>query len=159
MEEVFTRVPHTDTPAVYARTFGQGRVVYFPFDLDRTFWEVLSTDHGTVLRNAVAWAFNATQPVTVTGKGMLDVSLWQQNGSITVHMVNLTNPMMMKGPVRELIPSPPQRVTLRLPNGKRLKNFRLLVAGTQPASRAVNTTVTFDIPPIELHEVLALDLE
>ncbi|MES1262399.1 MAG: beta-galactosidase trimerization domain-containing protein, partial [Acidobacteriota bacterium] len=159
MEEVYTRVAHTDTPAVYARAFGQGRVVYFPFDIDRTFWEVLATDHGAVLRNAVAWASRDTQPVTVTGKGMLDVSLWQQKGSLTVHMVNLTNPMMMKGPVREMIPSPPQRVSLRLPKGKRLKSARLLVANTQPASRAVNTTLTFDIPPIELHEVLALDLE
>ena len=44
----------------------------------------------------------------VAGKGMIDVSLWQQKGSVTAHLVNLTNPMMMKGPVRELIPSPPQ---------------------------------------------------
>ena len=57
MEEVFARVPHTDTPGVFVREAGKGRVVYFPFDIDRTFWEVLSTDHGTVLKNAVAWAF------------------------------------------------------------------------------------------------------
>ena len=157
MEEVFTLVPHTDTPAVYAREFGKGRVAYFPFDLDRTFWEVLAPDHGLLLKNAVAWAHRGEQPVTVTGKGMLDVSLWQQKGSLTVHMVNLTNPMMMKGPVRELIPSPPQRVTLRLPPG--MKAARLLVSNTKPVARAVNTTVTFEIPPIELHEVLAIDLE
>ena len=52
-------MPHTDTPGVYAREFGKGRVVYFPFDIDRTFWEVLATDHGTVMKNAVSWAHNA----------------------------------------------------------------------------------------------------
>ena len=41
-------------PGVYAREEGKGRVVYFPFDIDRTFWEVLSGDHGMLLRNAVA---------------------------------------------------------------------------------------------------------
>ena len=46
MEEVFARVPHTDIPAVFLRKLGKGRVVYFPFDLDRTFWEVLASDHG-----------------------------------------------------------------------------------------------------------------
>ena len=37
---------------------GKGRVVYFPWDIDRTFWEVLAVDHGKLLRNAVDWAAN-----------------------------------------------------------------------------------------------------
>jgi hypothetical protein len=56
MEQVWPRIPRTDTPGVFARQVGRGRVVYFPFDLDRTFWETLSTDHLRVLQNAVAWA-------------------------------------------------------------------------------------------------------
>ncbi len=37
---------------------------------------------------------------------------------MTVHPVNLSNPMMMKGPLREFLPLPPQQVTVRLPEGK-----------------------------------------
>ena len=55
--------------------------------------------------------------MTVTGPGMLDVTVWRQKDSMTVHLVNLTNPMMMKGPLRELIPSPAQKVSVRLPHG------------------------------------------
>ncbi len=58
MEEVFPRVPKTDIPEVFVREVGRGRVVYFPWDIDRTFWEVLAPDHGKLLRNAVDWAVN-----------------------------------------------------------------------------------------------------
>src|SRR2546423_6117980 len=60
MEKVFPRVAKTDVPQVFLREFGAlnmasassgtarrfgGRVVYFPWDIDRTFWEVLDVDH------------------------------------------------------------------------------------------------------------------
>ena len=38
------------------------------------------------------------------------MTVWRQRASMTVHLVNLTNPMMMKGPLREVIPIGPQRV-------------------------------------------------
>jgi len=158
MEEVYTRAPHTDTPGVFLRTHGKGKVAYFPFDIDRTFWEVLASDHGTVMRNSVAWAHGGTQPLTVTGKGMFDVSLWAQKGSITAHLVNLTNPMMLKGPVRELIPSPPQRVRMAIPQGKKVKNVRLLTGPESVKYRVTGRAVEIDLGPIELHQVVAIDL-
>ena len=48
---------------------GRGRVVYFPWDIDRIFWEVLAVDHGTLLRNAVRWATNEEPPVAGHGPG------------------------------------------------------------------------------------------
>jgi len=158
MEEVFARVPHTDTPGVFLRDSGKGRVVYFPFDVDRTFWDVLSTDHGVLLKNAVAWAHRGAQPLTVTGKGMIDVSLWEQKGSITAHLVNLTNPMMMKGPLRELLPSPPQTARIAIPRGRRVGEVRFLVSNSRPRYRAANGAIEVEVPPIELHEAIAVSL-
>ena len=101
MEKVYARQPKTDIPQVFLRDPpGGGRVAYFPWDIDRTFWEILAPDHGKLLRNAVAWATNEEPPVGVTGPGLLDVTAWRQRNSVTVHLVNLTNPMMLKGPVR-----------------------------------------------------------
>jgi hypothetical protein len=117
MEEVFPRVSKTDTAEVYVREVGKGRVVYFPWDIDRTFWEILAVDHWKLLRNAVDWAANEPHPVTVTGLGILDVTAWRQKDSLTIHLVNLTNPMMLKGPLREFIPTPPQTVAIRMPGG------------------------------------------
>ena len=45
-----------------------------------------------LLRNAVIWALDEALPVMVEGPGMLDVTLWRQKHSLTVHLVNLTEP-------------------------------------------------------------------
>ena len=133
MEKVYPRQPRTDIAEVYLRELpGAGRVVYFPWDIDRIFWEVLAVDHGIAPANAVAWATNEEPPVPSPGRGVLDVTVWRQKGSMTVHLVNLTNPMMMKGPFRELIPIGEQRVRLRLPDGLSARAVRLLVAGKTP---------------------------
>ncbi len=158
MEQVFPRVPHTDIPGAYVREVGKGRVIYFPFDLDRTFWEVLSGDHARLLRNAVEWVHNEEQPLVVEGQGVMDVSLWMQKDSIAAHLVNLTNPMMMKGPVREIIPSPPQKVRIHVPAKHNVKKVHFLVSGKKASYRQSGGTISVDVPPIGLHEVIALDL-
>ncbi len=158
MEQVWPRVRRTDAPGVYARQIGRGRVVYFPFDLDRTFWEVLSEDHAKLLQNALKWAHNEEQPLTVTGRGVLDVSFWKQKNSVTAHLVNLTNPMMMKGPIREIIPLSQQQVRIRVPDQRRVSKAHLLVSGKTPVWRQTSGVVSLTVPSIDLHEVIALDL-
>jgi hypothetical protein len=92
---------------------------------------------------------------------MIDVTVWRQRESMTVHLVNLTNPMMMKGPLREPIPIGPLRARIRLPAGARASNVHLLTAGT-PArvqqSGSGNATLTVTVPSVEVHEVIAIDL-
>jgi len=158
MEHVYPRVPKTDIPEVFVSDFGKGRAVYFPWDIDRTFWEVLSTDHWKLLRNAVDWAANEPRPVTVAGPGALDVTIWRQKESLTVHLVNLTNPMMMKGPIREFIPTPAQDVSIRLPNGQKPKKVQLLVSGQTPRMQEANGSLNLTIASILDHEVIAVDL-
>jgi hypothetical protein len=158
MEEVFTQPAKTREPGVLLREIGRSRVVYFPADIDRTFWEVLDVDHAKLLRNAVLWATNEPAPVTVEGKGVLDTSVWGQKNSMTVHLVNLTNPMMMKGPLREVIPLPNQEVSILIPEGRRVSAVRLLVAGGSPHYRKDGASIRLTVPSIGVHEVIALDL-
>lgn len=157
MEMVWPRVTQTDIPQVYARQVGVGRVVYFPWDIDRAFWEVLNVDHGRLLINAVDWATNEERPVTVTGPGVLDVTVWQQRQSMTVHLVNLTNPMMMKGPVRELIPVGEQVVRLQVPEDRPIARVHLLRAGITPPVQHERGVITVRVPSVLEHEVVAVD--
>jgi hypothetical protein len=159
MEECFPRPGQTSEPGVFLRELGQGRVVYFPWDIDRTFWEVMNVDHAKLLRNAVLWATNEPPPVSVEGKGILDISLWEQKQSMTVHLVNLTNPMMMKGPVREIIPISSQKVRIRIPGGRRVTRVRLLMAANELAYGNEEGAITVEVPAIHVHEVIALDFE
>jgi hypothetical protein len=158
MEKVYPRVSKTDVAQVYVREFGPGRVVYFPWDIDRTFWEVLSVDHFKLLRNAVTWATNEEPCVTVAGPGVLDVTVWRQKTSLTVHLVNLANPMMMKGPVRELIPIGPHEVRVRLPEETRPRQVRLLAAEKSPRVHHSGGFLSVSVPSILDHEVVAIDL-
>jgi putative glycosyl hydrolase-like family 6 (GHL6) protein len=156
MEKVYPRQERTDIAQVFL-TDGPGRVCYFPWDIDRTFWEVLCVDHFQLLRNAVEWATNEPPVVAVNGPGVLDVTVWRQANSMTVHLVNLTNPMMMKGPVRELLPVGPLKVRLRVSDAK-VRNIRLLAARKAPQIARSGEHLTITVPSILDHEVIAIDL-
>ena len=115
-------------------------------------------DHGRLLRNPVAWTANEAPPVEVEGPGVLDVTIWRQRESVAVHLVNLTNPMMMKGPVREILPIGSQHVRVRMPRGLHPEQVRLLTAGTQPAFDVTDGVVSMTVPSIDVHEVIAIDI-
>jgi hypothetical protein len=158
MEKVYPRVPETNKAEVYLRDHGRGRVVFFPWDIDRVFWEVLSPDHLLLMRNAVHWATAEPPIVTVEGAGVLDVTLWRQKNSMALHLVNFTNPMMMKGPVRELIPVGRQQVRLQLPAGMVARKAHLLAGGKTVSFKKSGSSIELVVPEILDHEVVAIDL-
>jgi hypothetical protein len=159
MEEVYPRIPRANTPEVFLRQPNPtSRIIYFPGDLDRTFWEILTTDHATLLRNAITWALDEAPVATATGPGILDLTVWQQANSMTVHLVNLTNPMMLKPSYRELLPLGPQTITLRLPPGKTPRALKLLVSNQTPLStRTLPDTLTLQVDSILDFETIAID--
>ncbi len=158
MEHVYPLQPETDISELYLREMGAGRIAYIPWDMDRSFWEVMNTDHSQLLQNIIRWALNETPPVQVSGPGVMDVTVWRQEKSLTVHLVNFTNPMMMKGPIRELIPVTNQQVQWQLPPDTKVANVRLLVSKQTPDYDHSNGMLTLNIPEIQDHEVIAVDL-
>lgn len=158
MEEVYPRHPRTDIPGLYCRRYGKGRVVYIPWDLDRVFWEVLHPDHGRLLANAVRWVTNSPLPVTVSGPGVLDVTAWRSPSAITVHLVNLTNPMMMRGAFRELYPVGTQTVTVQIPEGIDVQGVRFLRYGQEADYHLSQGVLTVVVPQVIDHEVVAIDV-
>jgi len=158
MEEVYPRTVHTDIPEIYLHQFGAGRVVYFPWDIDRIFWEVLHPDHGKLLANAVHWANNESDILRVMGPGMLDVTIWQQpTGTVTIHLVNLTNPMTMRGTYREIIPIGAQNIVIKIQPDKNIRDVRLLSSGVEPEWNLHEGKLSITTNQIKVHEVVAIE--
>jgi len=157
MEDVYPRVADTNDRGIYLRETGKGRVVYIPGDLDRSFWQMMGIDHGKLLRNAIGWALNEEPLVTVDAPGVMDVTAWKQQNSMTVHLVNLTNPMMMKGPFRELIPVEAS-VSIKVPANKKVTGVKLLMAEQNPQYAISKGMLTLKVPKVIDHEIIALDL-
>jgi len=158
MEHVYPRKPETDIREVYLRELPKSRIAYIPWDIGRTFWEIMNVDHGRLLRNIISWTANEEPPVQVTGPGVLDVTVWRQKQSMTVHLVNLTNPMMMKGPFREFIRIGEQKLQVKIPQGTKIKKIHLLVGDKSPDYETRDDIVSLSVPSILDHEVVALDL-
>jgi hypothetical protein len=160
MEMVYPRQPRTDIAGVYLHQpdSTSGRVVYFPWDIDRTFWEVLCVDHFKLMRNAVQWATNEAPTVTTIGPGLLDITAWRNHDAIVIHLVNLTNPMAMKGPYREFIRVGEQTVKVRLPDAVLPRKIHLLVAGQTPRVHRHGQELVITVPSVLDHEVVAIGL-
>ena len=156
MEDVYPRNPETDMKELYLREIGKARIAYFPGDIDRTFWQIMSSDHGKIIRNTIMWALNEEPIVTVKGQGVIDVTAWRQEKSMTIHLVNLTNPMMMKGPFRELIPVDAD-IIIRIPVNSEVKGVKLLVRDESPQFITKAGQIILSVPQITDHEIVALD--
>jgi hypothetical protein len=157
MEDVYPRQPETNIRELYLRDTGKGRIAYFPGDIDRSFWQIMSADHGKLIRNSILWALNEEPIVDVKGQGVIDITVWRQAKSMTVHLVNLTNPMMMKGPFRELIPVDAQ-VRIRVPEDLKVNGVQLLMRDQKPQFEIKEGMVILDVPKITDHEIVALNL-
>ena len=94
--------------------------------------------------------------ISVKAPGVMDVTTWRQERSMTVHLVNLTNPMMMKGPFRELIPLDAE-VQIRIPANTKVTAVNLLLRKQKVNQDVSNGILAVSIPKIEDHEIIGID--
>lgn len=156
MEEVYVRDLPTGAAVVTREHEGGGRTVYIPWNIGAIFWEVLDADHGRLIANAVRWALRTRPQVEVSGRAVLDIAVREGDQGLTVALVNLSNPMMMKGPIREVYPVGRQEVSVAIPEGRSFASATLLVAGAPARAVVVGGRVNVEVPGIELLEVVHL---
>ncbi len=156
MEHVYPRIPETDIRGLYLNDHGTSRIAYFPGDIDRTFWQIMSPDHGKLLQNTIRWALNEKPIIEANGPGIMDVTVWKQKSSMTAHLVNFTNPMMMKGPFTEFIPVDAD-VKIKIPEGEKVKDVHLLVSQKECNYKIAENQIALSISQITDHEIIAID--
>lgn len=129
MEEVYPR-GGADDPAVVTRVHASGaRTVYIALNIGEVYWEALQSDHGRLIGGAVRWALGDDPMVEVTGRGMVDLAVQKGERELSVTVVNLTNPMTMRGQFHELLPLADQTVRVRVPDGVSSVRASLLIDG------------------------------
>ena len=72
-------------------------------------------DHANLLANLVRWTASDNIPLSVQGPGLIDCHLYQQQGRLILHLVNLTSSGTWRSPIDELIPIGPLKVKVKLP--------------------------------------------
>jgi hypothetical protein len=154
MEEVYVRDTPKDAAIIARETKQGGRVVYIPWNIGEIFWGVFAVDHARLIANAVRWALGTTPRVSVEGPGVIDVALRGDAQGLAVSLFNLTNPMMLKGPVRDVVPIGAQTVSIALPHGKSSGSARLLVADRVVPAAVGNGRLIVTVPSVERMEVL-----
>jgi hypothetical protein len=158
MEEVYPREDHTGIAELYLRSCGEGRAAYFPWDIDATFWDLLTLDHLRLFINTLDWVTREERPLRLKGPGFFDIALWRQEKSVAIHLVNMTNPMAMQGPARELLPSFPLELRFRMPRGEAVRGVKFLSTGKAASYTLEGGELCLTVPSFLDHEVVAIDL-
>jgi len=156
-ETAWMREPKTNIPGLILNTkFQNSRIAFIPADIDRQFDLFNLPDHANLLSNIVKWAANDSLPVTVDGPGLIDCNLYQQEGRLILHLVNLTSAGTWRAPIDELISIGPLRIKVKLIPGVAGKNLQLLVSGQKLAGVVNNGWCQFEIKSILDHEVIVI---
>lgn len=153
-ESSYMRTSHTDIPGLVIRE-GGSRVAYLAADIDRRFALYNFPDHGDLLANIVRWAAGDSIPLNVDAMGMFHCELYRQENRLILHVVNLTNPAAWRAPMREVIPSGPVRISLRIPSGIAGNRCIALVSGKEISIQR-GATAQFQLDSIADHEVLVI---
>jgi hypothetical protein len=146
----------TEEQAVVVRQKGTSRVVYFPGDIERTMWRTGHTDLARLLQNSIRWIAGANAPVTIQGEGVIESFAWETQAGYAVHVLNYTNPTMHRGWLRNFYPIGAQKVSVRLPQGARVKRVELLQAEVDIPFRVTGGNIEFTIPKVVDYEVAAM---
>ncbi len=143
---------------VVLRESGQSRTVYFPGDIERTYW---LTGHGDLLRlvhNTLCWITHGESIVDVQGDGFLEMFCWETAAGYAVHLLNYTSPDAQHGWLQSAYALGPQTARMKLPPGVQVKSIELLRGGGTLPIQLAEGVLQFTIPRVEDYEVAAISL-
>jgi hypothetical protein len=151
-------------PAVVAREFGRGRVVYFAAGLDAAYFSYPYPYQRVALASAIRWAANAPPPVEVQAPMCVHATVFRQRKDgkrrLLIHLFNDVNTTAFHGlpnddvPLREeTLPIHDIEITLR--------GSRPLSATQQPEGivlplKRTGDTVALTVPKLNVHSIIVV---
>ena len=148
------RQPRTVVPALLAgEKPGGSRIVLFAGDVDRCYGRAQLPDHGDLLANAIRWAAREPSCLRIEGPGYVDCNLYEQEGRLVLHMVNLTGCTSFPGYVEEHIPVGPFTISVKITDFLP-QNVLLRVAGTELKPEIESGWAKIKLDSLRHHELI-----
>lgn len=159
----YNRVEYqTDAPLLLEARIGEGSLTYFPWEPDRSGFRFGLVDMFALLAAALRQSRRWRELVSVTGPGLIDVSVSGARDRIAIHLVNLSAPGSFNSGTRRLMsqimPVHDLEVTLALPEGARLESARLVHAGIEAPIEVSGPTVKLRLPKLAEFETILVRL-
>jgi len=159
-------VKGTPLPAVVARAFGAGRVVYLAAAVDAALWSYAYPYQRRLLPRALTWAAGGPPPISVTAPMCVQATFFTQTDGdgrrLVLHLFNGVNTTANHGlpaadvPLREeTVPIHGMAVRFERDVPKR---FHVEPGGREPRVRKDGAATVVELPPLELHAMLVGEL-
>ena len=153
-------------PAIFTRSLGEGRVVYFAAGIDAGYFSYPYPYQRVLLASAIHWAANAPPPLEVQAPMCVHATFFRQTKDgkdrLLVHLFNDVNTTAHHGlqsddvPLREeTLPIHDIRLTLR--------GYQIASATQQPEGKPLplareGDAITLTVPRIDVHSIIVLEL-
>src|SRR6185437_2147422 len=146
----------TNEPAVVLQVSGKSRTVWFPGDIERTYWITGHSDLLRLLHNAIRWVSHEERVVQVEGPGLVEVFCWETAPGYAVHLLNYDTPNAFHGWLQTESQVGAQRVRMKLPAGVGVRSVELLRSGQKPAFALREQVLQFTVSGLGDYEVAAI---
>lgn len=152
----------TDAPLLLEGRLGEGSLVYFPWEPDRSAFRFNLPDCFQLLTTALKQAKRWRDLVRVQGPGLIDVTVSRAEDRVAVHLVNLSAPGSFNTGARRLmsqiVPLHDLEVTLTLPEASSFRDARLVHAGSVLPGKVEGGVVSFSVPRMAEFETILVRL-
>lgn len=152
----------TESPAIVARSFGKGRVVYLAAGLDAAMWSYAYPYQRRMLARAIAWAAREPAPIEVKAPMCVQATYYRQpskDGQRTiVHLFNGMNTTANHGLPAADVPLREETVPIHDIEVRFLKSasrsFRLQPGNRVLAARCDGAATVVVVPRLDMHAIL-----
>jgi hypothetical protein len=144
-------------PALVVNTYGQGKVVYFPWQPDLVYARRGFRDVRLLVREAVYWVSEGKSPIEVNSPGTVAVSLFEQKHRTIVHLVNLSADLSQE--VDHVFPLSDVSVVLNFRETRNVVSRRAIVSGLHLRDPVSAGKVEIPLPELREYEIVMVEFE
>jgi len=175
LKDLTPAIPGKDTgcPAIIVNTYGEGKVVYFPGQVDRLFYRIGHPDYERLLLNSLHFV-GGRPALTLKAPTTVEATFFQQkeHKRIIIHLLNHTYdqlfPTSTTGeygnfsrevfrPVGDIIPVSGIQVSLRIPDAAEVKKIFSMCTLKEVPYRLKEKDVHFRLPRLDEYDAFIVE--